>query len=84
MHLIDTRTRGPNNPARVPLRHSSETAIRLLPDTDLEELRRAFARTLRELTLGSPASQVVGRLSRLARAEQRRRARQRLGRPRAA
>jgi hypothetical protein len=84
MHLIDTRTRGPNNPAHVPVRHSSETAIRLLPDTDLEELRRAFGRTLRELTLGSPASQLVGRLSRLTRAEQRRRERQRRGRPQAA
>jgi hypothetical protein len=84
MQLIDTRTRGANDRARVPVRHSSETAIRLLPDGDLEELRRAFSRTLRELTLGSPASQLVGRLSRLARAEQRRRERQRRTRPSAA
>lgn len=79
MHLIDTRKRRANRPARVHVRHSSESAIRYLADSDLEELRLALRRTLCDLTLGSPASQIVGRLSRLARAEQRRRERQRAG-----
>jgi hypothetical protein len=84
MHLIDTRARGPKARARVPMRRGSETAIRHLPERDLEELRRALGRTLRELTLGSAASQIVGRLSRLTRAELRRRERQRNSRPDAA
>ena len=59
-------------------------AVRHLADRDLEELRRALARTLRELRLGSPASQIVGRLNQLTRAEQRRRERRRCSRPDAA
>ena len=59
----------------IPTRRSSEAAIRHLADRDLEELRRALARSLRELHLGSPASQIVGRLNRLTRAELRRRGR---------
>jgi hypothetical protein len=84
MNSMKTRLRGASAPVPIPVRRSSETAIRFLPDADLEELRRALRRTLRELTLGSPASQLVGRLIRLVRAEQRRRERQRRGRPCAA
>jgi hypothetical protein len=69
---------------RLPLQRSSEAAIRQLADRDLKEPRRALARTLRELRLGSPASQIVGRLSRLTRAELRRRERRRASRPDAA
>jgi hypothetical protein len=84
MHLVDTRRARPNGPARVPQPRSSEAAICHLADRDLEQLRRALGRALSELTVGSPASQVVGRLSRLARAEQRRRERQQTRGPQAA
>jgi hypothetical protein len=84
MHLIDTRSGGANGPVRVPVRRSSDTAIRYLPDSELGELRFALRHALRELTLGSPASQLIGRLSRLVRAEQHRRERQRRGWRRAA
>ena len=84
MHPMQPPARGANTPSRIPLQRSSEAAIRQLADRDLEELRRALARTLRELRLGSPASQIVGRLSRLTRAEQRRRERRRGGPPQAA
>jgi hypothetical protein len=79
MRLIDVPARGPRSPVPVAPQRSSETAIRHLADRDLEELRRALARTLRELRLGSPAGQLVGRLSRLTRAELRRRERHRSG-----
>jgi hypothetical protein len=62
---------------RIPPQCSSEAATCHLADRDLEELRRALGRTLGELRLGSPASQIVGRLSRLTRAELRRRHRRR-------
>jgi hypothetical protein len=84
MHLMQPPTRGANTPVPIPTRRSSEAAIRHLADRDLEELRRALARTLRELRLGSPASQIVGRLNQLTRAEQRRRERRRCSRPDAA
>jgi hypothetical protein len=84
MNSMTTRSRGATDPVPIPVRRSSETAIRLLSDADLEELRHALRRTLRELTLGSPASQLVGRLIRLVRSEQRRRERQDRGRPCAA
>jgi hypothetical protein len=84
MHLMQPRARGARAPVPFPLRRSSEAAIRHLADRDIDELRRALARTLRELRLGSPASQIVGRLSRLARAEQRRRERRRGEPPQAA
>ena len=84
MHLIQPPMPGANTPVPIPTRRSSEAAIRHLADHDLEELRRALARTLRELRLGSPASQLVGTLNVLTRAEQRRRERQRCSRPDAA
>jgi hypothetical protein len=84
MYLIQPPARGAKTRVRVPLQRSSEGAIRHLGDGDLEELRRALRRTLGELRLGSPASQIVGRLSRLTRAEQRRRERRRNSRPDAA
>jgi hypothetical protein len=84
MHLMRTPMRGTNTPTRVPLQRSSEGAIRQLADRDLDELRRALRRALGELRLGSPASQIVGRLSRLARAESRRRERRRSSWPDAA
>ena len=84
MHLIQPPMPGANTPVPIPTRRSSEAAIRHLADHDLEELRRALARTLRELRLGSPASQLVGTLNVLTRAEQRRRERRRNCRPDAA
>jgi hypothetical protein len=84
MHLIQPPARGANTPVPIPTRRSSEAAIRHLADRDLEELRRALRRTLRELRLGSPASQIVGRLGRLTRAELRRRERRRGEPPQAA
>ena len=84
MYLMQPPARGAKTPVRVPLQRSSESAIRQLGDRDLEELRRALSRALRELRLGSPAGQVVGRLSRLTRAELRRRERQTGGPPQAA
>jgi hypothetical protein len=84
MHLIQPPARGANTPVPIPTKGSSEAAIRHLADRDLEDLRRALRRTLRELRLGSPASQIVGRLSRLTRAELRRRERRRSSRPDAA
>jgi hypothetical protein len=84
MHLMQPPARGAKTRVRVPLQRSSEGAIRHLGDRDLEELRRALRRALRELRVGSPASQIVGRLSRLTRAEQRRRERRRREPPQAA
>jgi hypothetical protein len=84
MHLMRAPKPGTNTPARIPPQRSSEAAIRHMGDRDLEELRRALGRTLSELRLGSPASQIVGRLSRLTRAELRRRERRRSSRPDAA
>ena len=75
MHLMQPPARGANTLVRIPTQRSSEAAIRQLADRDLEELRRALRRTLREMRLGTPASQIVGRLSRLTRAELRRRER---------
>jgi hypothetical protein len=68
MQLMQPPARGAKTPVPIPTK----------------ELRRALARTLRELRLGSPASQIVGRLNRLTRAELRRRERQRCSRPDAA
>ena len=84
MHLMQPPARGASTPVPIPTRRSSEAAIRHLADRDLEELRRALGRTLRELRVGSPASQIVGRLRRLTRAEPRRRERWRRSRPDAA
>jgi hypothetical protein len=84
MHLIQFPAGGANTRVRIPPPRSSEAAIRHLSDRDLDELRRALARALRELRLGSPAGQIVGRLSRLTRAELRRRERRRSGPPQAA
>jgi hypothetical protein len=84
MQLMQPPARGAKTPVPIPTKRSSEAAIRHLADRDLEELRRALARTLRELRLGSPASQIVGRLSRLTRAELRRRERRTSGPPQAA
>lgn len=50
-------------------------AIAAMGDEDLEQLRRALARALSDVRLGSSASALLGRLSRQARTEQRRRAR---------
>jgi ribosomal protein L29 len=84
MYLMQPPARGAKTRVRVPLQRSSEGAIRHMGDHDLDELRRALRRALRELRVGSPASQIVGRLSRLTRAEQRRRERRRGGPPQAA
>jgi hypothetical protein len=84
MYLMQPPARGAKTRVCVPLQRSSEGAIRHLGDRDLEELRRALRQALRELRLGSPAGQIVGRLSRLTRAEQRRRERRRGGPPQAA
>lgn len=50
-----------------------EAAVRAMSETDLLELRRALRIALSELELGSRPSALVGRLSRLARSELRRR-----------
>ena len=84
MYLMQPPARGAKTRVGVPLQRSSEGAIRHMGDHDLDELRRALRRALRELRVGSPASQIVGRLSRLTRAEQRRRERRRGGPPQAA
>jgi hypothetical protein len=81
MYLMPPPPPGAKTPVPVPLQCSSEGAIRHLGDRELEELRRALGRALRELRLGSPVGQIVGRLSRLTRAEQRRRERSRGGPP---
>ncbi len=54
-------------------------AIAAMSDKDLEHLRRALAHALSHVRLGSPPSALLGRLSRQARAEQRRRARRTTG-----
>ena len=46
-----------------------ELAVLYLSDSDLRDLRRGLARALEEVGLGSGASRVVGRLSRLTRTE---------------
>jgi hypothetical protein len=84
MHLMRPPKQGTKTLARIPPRRSSEAAIRQLADRDLEELRRALGRTLGELRLGSPASQILGQLSRLTRGELRRRQRRRSSGPDAA
>lgn len=67
----------------IPVPANSETRLCQLGESELEALRRALAVALRQLPVGSPASQLLGDLSRRARAELRRRARAGEG-PRAA
>lgn len=59
-------------------------AIATMGDDDLEQLRRALAHALAHVRLGTPASTLLGRLSRQTRTEQRRRARQTTRPPQAA
>ena len=59
----------------------SPAELARLSPRQLEQLRRALAHALGKLELGSPASELLGRLSRQTRAELRRRERQPGGRP---
>jgi hypothetical protein len=70
MHQIITPG-GVRQPVRASVRSSIEIELRHLPSRDLEWLRRGLRRQLADLSLGSPASRLVG--CRLARSELRRR-----------
>ncbi len=54
-----------------------ELAVLHLSDSELGDLRRGLARALEEVGLGSGASRIVGRMSRLTRSEIARRKRRR-------
>jgi hypothetical protein len=56
-------------PLRAAVRRTIEAELRQLPTSELETLRRSLRRQLGEFPVGSPASRLVGRLSRLARSE---------------
>ena len=86
--MTDTFTRIPIPPSGTVASHRPPVAplgeIARMSDAELVALRRALARGLGQLRLGSPPSLLLGRLSRQARAELRRRERHNEGPPRAA
>ena len=82
IHITPTPSRNGGRLSLPPTSPGSEMAA--MTDSELAALRAALARALGDLRLGSAPSRLLGRLSRQARAEQRRRARQTARPPRAA
>jgi hypothetical protein len=81
-----SHARGTNDVDATPVglpsaRLASHAELARLSVGELEQLRRALAHALGQVELGSPASQLLGRLSRQTRSELRRRQPERHGRP---